>query len=508
MRTAEPLILWLQQNQLTQRGLIGIARAVVRGDLRKDACDAVTIEVMKGIVRHKQTDLFGDEVSILEGIFDNALANQVSRMKKSGVKSLTWLKSNKAIACLILSVEDVDAILTAEGSWELVASQLSRVVRCSKLGHLLFHFAFALVNNKAFAIQVQELVDEVMKQRLVTAAVVGDFRAKAQHIIKDFQADGHLVKREISVSFILGKKSPVELQSAELEAEVILHAALKKRALMQKNGLPRLVYEDALLPSPANEDCTISEEVLASMLAARQCAGDVLEGMEDASFADMGQALASMQAELMSLDRTFSLEIGFLTANLDEALAEALQKRILEVLPTASKAVSLSDAIMQLEKLMEADLVKRGGAAVASKLTAVIEVLNGLARAISPPPGMRSCAGFFQPIMARLPFFIRKDALAGAPALVAEFEAIEAAIAKDAAAVKLNQLDILQAFKYLLPSDKQQCLGELVKKLVKSVAKNAKQVAAASNKASKKAKAAPAGSSASSSVGVKKSYFD
>jgi hypothetical protein len=130
-RSIEPLVAMLQHSTtpLNRREVVGLFAALssVGQGIGRANVDLLLVETMKYIVRHTQQDTMKAEISAMRTLFDAALARQFLRLKKAGVQVLTWLQTHMELATMLLDKVDIEAVMSAKGTWQNVGPQVARL---------------------------------------------------------------------------------------------------------------------------------------------------------------------------------------------------------------------------------------------------------------------------------------------------------------------------------------------------------------------------------------------
>jgi hypothetical protein len=271
------------------------------------------------------------------------------------------------------------------------------------------------------------------------------------------------------------------VHSPEFEVELRLFAAIKTRALMHLDGLPRLRIEEPILAEALAAPCQIQKELLRSSLAARQCAKDVLSGKDVQSFQAMKRNLSESAEDLLSMDRTFILELSFAESAFNDSLLDAIKSKILGILPTSTREESLPDASAALQLLANTDLVKWSSKPVTDKMDAIRETIAKMMRGYPPNADLFKDDKFYKPLLEQFPFFVKRGDKVGAAALELEFASMQEKMVANAKAVTLKELHTLQAFKFLLTPVQQGFLGKWSVEVIKHRTASAAEPSASSS---------------------------
>ena len=114
------------------------------------------------------------------------------------------------------------------------------------------------------------------------------------------------------------------MQSPRVEFDYRCKAHLKANALGRRDGLALLVFESWCFPHGEtqlpDQSCEINPELLKHFRAAREIASEVLSPATIACIEDIPRLLAGASEALVSLDKSFILEIGFVETALSAAM--------------------------------------------------------------------------------------------------------------------------------------------------------------------------------------------
>ena len=152
-------------------------------------------------------------------------------------------------------------------------------------------------------------------------------------------------------------------------------SALKSKSLGYGNGLERLPYEEWMLPDKSLEECVLPKELISPMQNARLVAREILDDPGIQDFKGMVRALVSSSAMLLSLDRSFKLELEFLQQNGEAAMEKAVETNILGALPSATSASTLSQSLQRLQDIKVSQLGRFCSHASKAQVTCVLELV-------------------------------------------------------------------------------------------------------------------------------------
>jgi hypothetical protein len=211
------------------------------------------------------------------------------------------------------------------------------------------------------------------------------------------------------------------------------------------------------------------------------------------------------------LDPYWKIEQGFLEGCLGEAGAMKLEELFLDILPTKDRAVSLSEAAQQIAVLNESALARFVEKGTQGNLKAAEKLILDMA-AGHPPRVAANAGSFLVKVWNRLRWFCtlcvkhkggKEVQLMGMDAINHRWHEIQH---MDPDTIKLQQLELLVTFLFLLPDEDQK----KVHALTAQVYKQAGDQSATSPSASKSERpdATPSSSKTSKTKGVVSSFSE
>ena len=118
---------------------------------------------------------------------DQCLARQFLRLKRAGVKPMTWLQSHSLLMQMIVPACDLEAVIKCAGAWETVAANIARLTENTVVGRTVFGFCGTLVSASQYKTQIENLLIE-LKKTGVTDDTLADFKIKAQAAADTYKA--------------------------------------------------------------------------------------------------------------------------------------------------------------------------------------------------------------------------------------------------------------------------------------------------------------------------------
>ena len=155
-----------------------------------------------------------------------------------------------------------------------------------------------------------------------------------------------------------------------------------------------------------DKPCKVPQEYLKPMVAARCCAQEILM---DQSLSCLGDAQSQLKANapmLISMDRSFMCELEWLANSADECYLVAIHRAILSCLPSASSPVTMPQACMKLDALMQSDQAKFASLRSQSEIQTVRKILDKMVAGVPPQASVKDGGALFTKVWDRLVHFI------------------------------------------------------------------------------------------------------
>ena len=347
----------------------------------RDNQDAVLMAMLKHLVRVRGEVTYPREWQVMSGLYDGAVTRHFHRLCKARVRVRTWLRNHRDLCCLFMNEADVDSCLATE-DWSLVQAEVGRLVASSRIGQAVFGYATNLVSPHSYAGAIQDLVSKLFAEEVTEQCILA-FKQEAESRAVELRNDGKLwEKREVRVPF-LGSTITIVLQDPSLELDLQLAARLKSEALLWRDGLQRLPYEDQILPAQ-RDGCKLPPKVLESMASARAVASEILQEPGIAGIQEMRKLVTSSAKALTAIDSSWKLEVEFVQNAAEEKLDETFAAHLLGSLPTDQAGVSLAAAIADMETFSASSLLAMAGSTSRGRFAAVEEILLGLQKGVAP----------------------------------------------------------------------------------------------------------------------------
>jgi len=178
--------------------------------------------------------------------FDDALLRTWSNMKRHGVSLRTWVEVHRDILGLFMEMDDLEAIVKANGDILSVAPQVQRLVAAMNVGRALFGGCLEEVEAAEFSKALQACVAELAKSKH-TAVDVTQAKFKMMELAGQTEQHSHH-KRQVKIGF-LGQAVLMDFTDAMVEWQMHFFGHIKHKLLHHDKDFPRLPYEEWFLPA-------------------------------------------------------------------------------------------------------------------------------------------------------------------------------------------------------------------------------------------------------------------
>ena len=149
------------------------------------------------------------------------------------------------------------------------------------------------------------------------------------------------------------------------------------------------------------------------------------------------KVLGQSTAMLLNLDRSFKIELAWLASGAYQAVAAAVDSRILKCFPNKDAAVTLAQSRARLLDLKDDMLYKMASRQSQSAVDSMASVVSKMVVGMAPPESFKTAGGIFTKTWGLMPHFARQHRqgeadLTGGDALVAKFGDLQKLLKKAA----------------------------------------------------------------------------
>jgi hypothetical protein len=278
---------------------------------------------------------YSDIWAVVQNQMDIAVRWEWEELHAKGVDYKMFSKPRVKLLGMLMAEEDILDILGCDDQFDKVPLQVKRVIEGSLTGASMFKHAWLQVCRALFKIDCEKKLKDVIHLDFDQDAVEDFKRCMVQTASQVVAVGGKCFERRHMIVEYISQKIDVEVESPNDEWEFSLLAAMKSIAI---NGgqLPMLPWE-ALLYSPGDLDAfpafaKIPDSLLVEVVSAREAALSYL-GTNNLTIRDMIKIMNGRSGALKQLERTFELDMVFLTERVEQLLIDRVHKEVLEALP-------------------------------------------------------------------------------------------------------------------------------------------------------------------------------
>ena len=186
------------------------------------------------------------------------------------------------------------------------------------------------------------------------------------------------------------------------------------KALGALNGLPLMKQEKWILEEKLGEaaECKVPQAVIAQVKAARVCAEEILnDARRVGAFSDIKALMKSNSGLLLALDRTLLLELEWLEQHGEGVFVQAVHKQILSCFPAPPVNITLNQAILKLDGLLNDGMIKLSSMRSHNEPKTIKKLVATMVQGMSPKGAFAAGGGIFKQVWDALPNFLRVPAI-------------------------------------------------------------------------------------------------
>jgi hypothetical protein len=227
-------------------------------------------------------------------------------------------------------------------------------------------------------------------------------------------------------------------------------AAMMKTCALGQGTLPALQHEEWIFGMDLKAvKAEIPAQFLKDFGAARKLVADMVKGDHVESLSDILHIIKANQASLLAADRSFILEIQLLKFA-PTALEETVKKRLMGILPSETKDISLKQVLWEIQALKQSDLLKKSSNSSKGQLAAFEEIVANMMRGISPDHGPAMTCSYYAQVLSALQWFCRaeegkgeENTIRGQAALDYLFESMTDKMENEKTVAGLGELEVI-----------------------------------------------------------------
>ena len=478
-RSTEPLLTFLRQcKSMNQREFVGTWFAINDSKtLSRTAKEDCRLEFLKFIGRSDSETEHKEEVTAMIPTLDGSLAKHFARLKSQGVSEFVWLAAHKHECTVIMDKSDLDPVLACAGDVESVAAQLARLIPESRTAAAVFDFAQRKISSQAVSASISEKLQDVIAAGFSVDSMA-QYKQDCEKLIPKTVSAKVATKREIKIE-VLGMTTLHAVMDWQSEVELRLAGAIRQATLGAPNGLKMLPHEEWIVKATdIPKSHNVPAEVLADLQNARSIATDLLDIDVARSFCDVQNALGKASKSLLALDRSFRIELQFMSDGAEAGLEAAAQRLVLDALPSSIVGRTLAESSSLLDGIRDKPFWKFCSLKAQAQVDCVRELVAGMKQNVSPKAEIVSGGGFYVEVLKRLEWFMThtctdngaKEVVRGKDALDRAWGEVAASIKSAPSTISYGHLEVFHTFKWMLDAPKVAELAEMVATILKQSA--------------------------------------
>lgn len=264
----------------------------------------------------------------------------------------------------------------------------------------------------------------------------------------------------------------IEAKVQSLSEECELRASVKVKSYAVDAGLLQPLFCEAMLVGmrPTKAKNKLAPELLSAYSAAREMANNLMDDSAKDG-ATINAELAKRESALVSMVRSFKVEMSFMLSMAGSVGEAKLREKFESMLPTLQTARSLETAVTEATALQASDLFQFCSNSTQGEVAAACEMLNNMLQGRSPFRNSMSAIPWHMKIRTLLPNFYRVNTgTAAKPKTVVGAQAVQHTLeqlrSSDAAALKLDALEPLHIYGWLLEDDDSEWVVDTTAKVI------------------------------------------
>jgi hypothetical protein len=420
-----------------------------------------TITVLDFLARITAPKLYPVEFDIIKGHVDQVLLVAWSKQQGKALNRRQFLDVYEKQWPLILPEAAVKTIMAHEGSWVNVESELRAVTNSSALGKELFGVCCYQVLAERVAAVISKHIHKMFDQGPSITKEIYDTAKRAT--LAELQADtltGLPDRRKIILNY-RDTTFEATITCVGDEVETKFNAALKEHAA--GHGLiPELFCEADLVEKPTTKDVQIVGSLLKGAIAARKAANEGLQGELGSDGATIANYLNKKCKHLVAMDPMFKTDSQWMLSMVGVAGERRLEQKCMEMLPSATKSMTLTGSIQKLQALRGSPLCAFCCESAQGAVMSLLDVL-GLMVAGKAPNIKANSTDFIKKVLIRLQYFCKygeDGKQTGAAAATAHLQTL---LATTSAKCSIADIEPVVVFSWLLSQEDQAKAAGFVK---------------------------------------------
>jgi hypothetical protein len=408
----------------------------------------------------------------MRSCFDQAMAHHWEQARTKGLQRHNFVEANFASLGLLMDRTDVRMTIDAlKANTDLDPMAISRLSKSSTTGCKLFDDCAVKMDFKNFLENIDKRLND-LDHLDFNCQDVNDFKRLMSRTTSAMKHHGqkYFDKKAAKLTFL---GSSIELPLGCLDDEWSFRLAARVKSAAVNAGLVRrLPWEVFLLEKDkikgVRETCPVPKELLKDIDNCREaCLGFL--GTGSMSISDMKRVCNHHSKALVSLDRTFILDIQFVNDEAETLIAAGVREEVLEALPCQDEDVKVQAALIKLESIKALRRTLACGPKLESEVTGIIGMAHAISQGLCPTRNLgENLSAFYLACLKRMENFCIHTTVAttakgkevrlqrGHLGLQAHFKEMKEAYRVNGLAGKtLNDVSMFRTFKWMLGREEQ-----------------------------------------------------
>ncbi|CAE8583142.1 unnamed protein product [Polarella glacialis] len=336
---------------------VGLAKALFEEDVSKGAeARDLVVSISRWFARNDIANVEPDVFRNVKAHIDSSISVVYRDLKKEGVKLTAFWSVYSDVCSLVVSKDDVETLLSADSSWLEHAETLSLVVGSSKIGAAMWGW----VQAKVVDVQARDLMVKFSEQLTnlakLTSESVEEPCTKLRQAVGKIDGISLLPLRRTCIINYRGTDCEHVVSGIEDELQRRLSAEAKARAAAT-GKLQLLLFEEDLVGDYMGASTHVDMNLIQGCQEARTAANQFcLLEYDSPSGCEYIKVLMMKQKSLAALDRSFTVELSWISAMASGPGVKMLMTKVLTCLPSKKVAMTAEDSLGRLATLFGSPL--------------------------------------------------------------------------------------------------------------------------------------------------------
>lgn len=241
LRNKGPLTEWFHSEAApNHRELCGLLKTMLGTNPSSSTTSCtMVLACMKYCSRHSLHTVFPEEIDAAKAHFDAALAASWASMKREGIPLATFWGASREYTNLVVSVSDLDKIMSAIGAWSVVQQEVARVIGSSAVGSKMFGFVVECLAAESMSHFITQSVGTMQRLAKITNQAVHECLERCEAEAANLACE-EMLRHKVQVAY-RGVQFKLMVESVRDEIDTKIAAMWKTKAI--GNGLDELFFE-------------------------------------------------------------------------------------------------------------------------------------------------------------------------------------------------------------------------------------------------------------------------